>query len=248
MNDCQERLRQLTVESFGTFVTDLTAHAWEDWERTVAPPSPGGTTEILLARGDERRLVQASWRHSEDALESETVRDLATLRLATDVDAVLLVTNVGVSEDARNDADAVGVELLDSGALCRLARRYDVSVPAPEAFDVDAAVERAAAYWPEGLRGRARSLASVVDELGEFEHEYTHDDRGATVTFLPVDGSEPAVRMRFAESSLRVFARTPGGEFATLVRLQAHQADQPTVSDLEPVLAAGIRRALDSLR
>lgn len=248
MNECQERLRRLSIESFGAFVTELAEHAWDDWSWKVAPPSPNGNVELLLTRDDERRLLQATWCHPDEAIDSESVRDLAALRLATGIDAVLLATNGTVSESARRDAAAVDVELLESGSLCRLSRRYDVSVPDPDEGDaVDAAVDRAVAYWPADLQRRARTVVATVDELGAFDHEFTRDEQGSTISFVPAESSVPVVRLRFSESALRVFARTPAGEFDTLARLTAHRDDEPTVSDLEPVLAAGIERALDSV-
>ena len=246
MIECRDRLRDLSVETFGAFVADIAEREWEKWDPEVAPPSPDGNVEISLRRGDQRLFVHARHADSSATVGREAVRTLVALQGGR-VGTAVLATNGTLSRGARREATVSDVEVFGPKSLCRLADEHGVAPADSPDAGVDAEIVDEIAHYPDELRDRAAELLTTLASFAPFEREVNRDERGATVTFSSPDGDDavPVVRVRYEPAELRVYARLPTGEFDTLVRLSAARAEQPPMADLEPVLRAGVNRALD---
>lgn len=247
MIECRDRLRDVSVEAFGAFVADIAEREWEEWVPEVAPPSPDGNVEICLRRGDQRLFVHVRHADSSSTVGRDAVRTLVALQGGHGVETAVLATSGDLSRGARREAAVSDVEVLGPKSLCRLADAHGVALSDSRDPRVDADIADEVAHYPDELRDRAIEILPTLDSFAQFEREVARDERGATVTFASPDGEDavPVVRVRYEPAEVRVFARLPSGEFDTLVRLSAARTEQPRMVDLEPVLRAGVDRALD---
>jgi hypothetical protein len=245
--ECRDRLRDLPVEAFGAFVADIAEREWGEWDHEVAPPSPDGNVEICLRRGDRRLFVHARHADSSTTVGRDAVRTLVALQGTRGVETAVLATSGNLSRAARREATVSDVTVLGPKSLCRLADEHGVGFSDSPDPRVDAEVADEIAHYPDELRDRAADLLTTLASFAQFEREVTDDEQGTTVTFLSPDETDahPVVRVRYEPAELRVYARLPTGEFDTLVRLSAARVEQPPMADLEPVLRAGVARALD---
>jgi hypothetical protein len=245
--ECRDRLRELSVAAFGAFVADLAEREWAAWDAETAPPSPDGNVEICLRRGEERLFVHARHAGASGSVGRQAVRNLVSLQGSRGIRTAVLATNGDLSRSARREATVSEVEVLEPESLCRLASDHGVDPSAPPREPrIDAGVANEIAHYPDELRERATQLLTTLASFAQFERDVTRDEHGTTVTFSSNgDAADPVVRVRYEPSELRVYARLPGGEFDTLVRLSAARTEQPPMTDLEPVLRAGVDRALD---
>lgn len=125
-------LRLLNSEEFEWLVGELLRREGWEVEETGQPDRPDGNIDLELRRFGVRRIVQckrwASWRVDVD----EIRKFLGTLmRESLTADAGLFVTLSTLTEQARSEATAAGLQVIEGSELYALLERHKQPEPCP---------------------------------------------------------------------------------------------------------------------
>lgn len=242
-SDCPERVRNLDSEAFQSVLRSLVAARWDvdDAEIDVSPPSPDHGTDVVIA--DHATLVHGR-RYARGAISANQLRELALLRDRRTLNALVVVTTTGFTEDALDLAAEANIECIDGHRLCRLLESYDVAVPeGRDRTDLSSTVAELAVYWPESLQETAQEVAACIDDLGQFEYGLDRGDYSTDLDVIPVDADRPTLKLRFSTAGLLLYVRRSTG-WQRVVAVSAHGGHRP--SGLIDRVRGAFRESFDS--
>lgn len=245
MTDVLDRLRRASPDRFAATVEAALAATYGQWSIEASPPSPAGGIDLVLERdapAESTQLLHVRQYGADEAVDTATVRELATMRDRLDADRAAVLTTGTVTDAAGELAAAEDVEILESDALVELVRAADVELPGGEPPDPAGIAERFVREWPERTRQRAVALVRTIDERGAFAYRVRRADESTELEFVPAGEETALLKMRFTETSLLVFVRD-GDRYRRAVATSVDRERPPDVAQLE----RRIDRALDRI-
>lgn len=233
-------LGDLPSDRFGDLVATVLRDGWPG-EIDVSPASPDGVVDAVVRTDGNRHLVHVG---QDPRVDATVIDDLAALTATRPFDSTTLVTTGEFTDGGREAALEAGFQLVDGPALTAMVEVAGIDPRREETSTSATLARRLAARWPEPLRERSVELATVLDEVADFEHQVTVGSERADVDFTPVGRYDVVSRMRFTETSLLVYVRR-GRRLESVVRLTALQREQPPLADVASTLADRVREAVD---
>lgn len=236
-------LQQFDSHDFELFVADLWSR--QRWETEVTPPSQDGGVDIVATRQFPVRLkivIQAKRYSPARNVSSTEIQQYGSLhRQEENVDAVVVVTTAGFTEQAQRTAEALNVKLVDVDNLCETIERVKGHDLLNSYLDDDVftdgvvTTDEFVADTPLGggtrstiqdhlLEGHGLNSTKPVDQYidGEtvfFVHSSSdspvQEQEGETNIFnvdTDGDGDSDPVQLHLTSEGVRIFIRNTGGD------------------------------------
>lgn len=266
MSDATDRLATLSAAELADLAATVVTARWDGgWRIDVAPPSPDGSADVRAERGDRRRLIRVRRVPASTPIGAPAVEEAAAFADRCGFEAAVFVAPGGFTP-AAEAVEAPSLRLVDGDRLVAWADDAGVSIAPPDdggtdsgppdrsrdardgddATPLDDALDRYAAYWPEGLAARARAVSEAVVAAAPFDVAGSEGDASTEIA-CRLGGTVP-VRLRFTETSFLVFVRDADGSYERALALTVHRRNRPPASTLVETIRSSVAGALDRER